>query len=52
MPTISTSIKIQMPVEEVFAYVTDPMNIPEWMVGMIEVTDVRVSASVITGNTT
>ena len=43
MPTISTSIKIQVPVEEVFAYVTDPMNIPEWMVGMIEVTDVTGS---------
>jgi uncharacterized protein YndB with AHSA1/START domain len=40
MPTISASTKIQAPVEKVFAYVTDPMNIPEWMVGITEVTDV------------
>jgi uncharacterized membrane protein len=31
MPTVSNSININAPVEKVFAYVTDPMNLPEWM---------------------
>jgi uncharacterized protein YndB with AHSA1/START domain len=43
MITISTSTNIQAPVEEVFAYVTDPMNLPEWLVGMSEATDVTGS---------
>jgi len=40
MAIINTSINIQAPVEEVFAYVTDPMNLPEWLVGLVEVKDV------------
>ena len=40
MPTIKKSISISAPVEKVFAYVTDPMSLPEWFVGMTEVTDV------------
>ena len=40
MPTITKSISISAPVEKVFAYVTDPMNLPEWFVGLTEVTDV------------
>ena len=43
MPTINNSINISAPVEKVFAYVTDPMNLPEWFVGMTEVTDVSGS---------
>ena len=43
MPTINRSINISAPVEKVFAYVTDPMNLPEWFVGLTEVTDVSGS---------
>ena len=43
MPIINNSINISAPVEKVFAYVTDPMNLPEWFVGMTEVTDVSGS---------
>jgi uncharacterized membrane protein len=43
MPRINNSININAPVEKVFAYVADPMNIPEWMVGMTEVMDVTGS---------
>ena len=43
MTTINSSININAPVEEVFAYLSDPMNIPEWMVGMTEVMDVTGS---------
>ncbi|MGB5366457.1 MAG: SRPBCC family protein [Polyangiales bacterium] len=43
MPTINKSISISAPVEKVFAYVTDPMNLPEWFVGLTEVTDVTGS---------
>jgi uncharacterized membrane protein len=43
MATINNSTHINAPVEKVFAYVTDPMNIPEWMVSMSEVTDVTAS---------
>jgi len=31
MPTVGNSININAPVEKVFAYVTDPTNLPEWM---------------------
>ena len=32
MPRINSSININAPVEKVFTYLADPMNIPEWMV--------------------
>ena len=43
MPRINNSTHINAPVEKVFAYVTDPMNTPEWMVSLSEVTDVTGS---------
>jgi carbon monoxide dehydrogenase subunit G len=43
MSTINKSINIGAPVEKVFAYVTDPMNTLEWLVGTTEVTDVTGS---------
>jgi uncharacterized membrane protein len=43
MPTINNSIHINAPVEKVFAYMTDPTNLPEWMVSMSEVTGVTGS---------
>lgn len=43
MPTITNSINISAPVEKVFTYVTDPMNAPEWFVGMMEVSHVTGS---------
>ncbi len=43
MATINNSINIGASGEKVFAYLTDPMNIPEWMVGMTEVKDVTGS---------
>ena len=43
MPTINNSINISAPVETVFAYVTNPTNLPEWFVGLTEVTDVSGS---------
>lgn len=43
MATISNSIHINAPVEEVFAYVTDPSNAPEWFVGMTEASDITGS---------
>ena len=43
MPTINNSINISAPVEKVFAYVADPMNDPEWFVGLTEVKDVTGS---------
>ena len=43
MSKINNSINISAPVEKVFAYVTDPMHLPEWFVGMTEVTDVSGS---------
>ena len=43
MPTINNSININAPVEKVFAYVSDPMNSPEWMVSLSEVSDVTGS---------
>jgi len=43
MPKINNSINISAPVEKVFAYVTDPMSLPEWFVGVSEVTDVSGS---------
>jgi uncharacterized membrane protein len=43
MPIINSSIDISAPVEKVFAYVTDALTGPEWLVGMSEVTDVTGS---------
>ncbi|MGB5267627.1 MAG: SRPBCC family protein [Polyangiales bacterium] len=43
MPTINSSTKIKAPVDKVFAYVTDPTNLAEWMVGITEVKDVTGS---------
>ena len=43
MATIATSIQIKAPVDKVFAYVTNPMKLPEWMVGIMEVKDVTGS---------
>jgi len=43
MATVTKSINIQAPVEKVFGYVTDPMNLPEWIDSLSEVTDVTGS---------
>lgn len=43
MATVTRSINISAPVEKVFAYVSDPMNIPEWLPNMMEVTEVTGS---------
>jgi uncharacterized membrane protein len=43
MPTINNSINMNAPVEKVFAYVEDPMNLTEWMVSISDVTDVTGS---------
>jgi uncharacterized membrane protein len=43
MPTINNSIHINAPVEKVFAYVANPMNLPQWMVSLSEVKDVTGS---------
>ena len=41
METIEKSIIINAPVEKVFDYIEDPMNDPEWMIGMMEVHEVE-----------
>jgi carbon monoxide dehydrogenase subunit G len=43
MPKLNNSINISAPVEKVFAYITDPLTITEWLVGATEVTDVTGS---------
>jgi uncharacterized membrane protein len=43
MTTITKSIDISAPVEKVFAYLSDSRNLPEWFVGLSEVTDVSGS---------
>jgi uncharacterized protein YndB with AHSA1/START domain len=45
MATVQTSINISAPVEKVFAYVTDPMTVTDWMVGMMEVSNVTGSGA-------
>ncbi len=40
MASTKTSTIIQAPVEKTFAYVTDPTNVPEWLVNLSEITDV------------
>lgn len=39
------SIVIHAPTDRVFAYVDDPMNLVEWLPGMVEVADVIGSAA-------
>ncbi len=41
MAAVERSGSINAPVEEVFAYVSDPMSQLEWMPSMVEVTDVN-----------
>jgi uncharacterized membrane protein len=43
MATITRSIDINAPVEKVFAYLNDPTSGPEWMVSMMEVSNVTGS---------
>jgi uncharacterized membrane protein len=43
MPKLNNSVNISAPVERVFAYVSDPTNLPEWMGSLSEVTDVTGS---------
>jgi uncharacterized protein YndB with AHSA1/START domain len=43
MPTLNISTNINAPVDKIFAYVTDPMNLTEWMVGITEVKDITGS---------
>jgi uncharacterized membrane protein len=43
MPTLNNNININAPVEKVFAYISDPMNTPEWMVNLVEHKDVTGS---------
>lgn len=43
MAMINRTIDVRAPVEKVFAYVADPMATLEWMVSMMEVSDVRGS---------
>ena len=39
MATIKESITVAAPVDEVFAYIDEPNNNPEWLVGLIEIHD-------------
>ena len=41
MAKVRKSITINAPVEKVFAYIVDPMNLPEFWPSMVEVTDVE-----------
>ena len=41
METIEHSITINAPADKVFEYIDNPMNDPEWMIGMMEVTEVE-----------
>ena len=43
MAKIQRSIIINAPPEKVFAYLQDPMNVPEWLPGMIEVRNITGS---------
>lgn len=43
MATVNQSIHIDAPVDKVFAYVTNPVNLPDWLVGLTEVRDVTGS---------
>jgi len=41
METIEKSIIINAPAEKIFEYIDDPLNDPEWMIGMMEVHEVE-----------
>ena len=41
METFKQSIIINAQPEKVFEYIDDPMNDPEWMIGMVEVHEVE-----------
>jgi len=41
METFEKSIIINAPVEKVFEYIDNPLNDPEWMIGMMEVHEVE-----------
>lgn len=41
MPKIHRSIDIKAPVKKVFSYLEDPRNEPDWMVSLMDVTDVK-----------
>jgi len=43
MKKVERNITINAPVEQVFAYIEDPMNITEWLSSMMEVKDVAGS---------
>ncbi len=43
MAKVERSITINAPVEKVFAYIADPMNLPQWVPSMMEVHDVTGS---------
>ena len=43
MPQGEASITIHAPVEEVFAYLEDPLTNPEWLPGMVAVKDVMTT---------
>jgi uncharacterized membrane protein len=45
MPKISKSINVNAPVEKVFDYLSDPKNDTEWMVSLMEVSDVTGSGT-------
>jgi len=45
MAKITKSIRIKAPAGKVFAYVADPTSLTEWMVGMMEVSDVSGSGA-------
>jgi ribosome-associated toxin RatA of RatAB toxin-antitoxin module len=43
MPKIEKSIVINAPVKKVFDYVSNPELMPEWLPGMVEVKDVKLT---------
>ena len=43
MQKVEKSIRILAPVQEVFAYLRDPMNNAEWLPGMVEVKQVQLN---------
>jgi uncharacterized membrane protein len=45
MPRIHKHIEIKAPVREVFSYIENPKNDPDWMPSMIEVMDIHGSGA-------
>ncbi len=35
MKRLETSVEIQMPIEQVFAFLIEPSNLPEWIFGLM-----------------